>query len=78
MNKTFLRHTVPGLLVLTGKHHKTYVHVATHDMHTGQRANKSGWRWFIRLSRNTDRQKHMTNELRRQVQVYLEPATEGW
>lgn len=48
------------------------------SMHTGQRAKVGGWRWFVRLSRNTNRQNHMTNELRRQVQVYLDPMTEGW
>jgi len=47
-------------------------------MHTGQRAVKDGWRWFIRVSRNTDRVKHITNEIRRQVQVYLEFPMEGW
>jgi len=48
------------------------------SMHTGQRANANGWRWFIRLSRNTDRQLSITNEIRRQVQVYLEFPMEGW
>jgi hypothetical protein len=45
-------------------------------MHQGTRANASGWRWFIRASRNTRR--HPTNEPRRQVQVYLEFPMEGW
>lgn len=50
-----------------------------HDtFHTGVRAVADGWRWFIRLSRNTDRQTRITNEIRRQVQVYLEFPTEGW
>ncbi len=44
--------------------------------HTGTRAIASGWRWFIRCSWNTHR-KHL-NELRRQVQVYLEFPMEGW
>lgn len=46
--------------------------------HTGVPALGSGWRWFIRLSRNTDRVKNVTNELRRQVQVYLEFPEKGW
>jgi hypothetical protein len=46
--------------------------------HTGQKAVKNGWRWFGRISRNTDRTKQTTNEIRRQVQVYLEFPMEGW
>jgi hypothetical protein len=46
--------------------------------HTGQAAKQTGWRWFMRLSRNTDRQKHITNEIRRQVQVYLANPVAGW
>lgn len=45
-------------------------------MHQGQRARGNGWRWFIRASRNTTRLP--TNELRRQVQVYLEAPMDGW
>jgi len=44
--------------------------------HQGIRAQKDGWRWFIRASRNTGRKP--TNELRRQVQVYLDNPMEGW
>lgn len=55
-----------------------YVEFNWQSMHTAQRAIKNGWRWFIRLSRNTDRQNHFTNEIRRQVQVYLENPMEGW
>lgn len=46
--------------------------------HTGQKAISSGWRWFGRISRNTDRVKNITNEIRSQVQVYLEFPMEGW
>lgn len=46
--------------------------------HQGTRAVKGGWRWFIRVSYNTDRVKNCTNEIRRQVQVYLEHPMEGW
>lgn len=46
--------------------------------HTGQKTKLSGWRWFARISRNTDRQKQITNEIRNQVQVYMEFPMEGW
>lgn len=46
--------------------------------HTGQKSEKSGWRWFARISRNTERTKKITNEIRSQVQVYLEFPMEGW
>jgi hypothetical protein len=48
------------------------------SFHTGVKAVAGGWRWFIRLSRKTDRQKNITNEIRRQVQVYLEEPMAGW
>lgn len=46
--------------------------------HAGIKAVKNGWRWFCRLSRNTERCDHITNEIRKQVQVYLEFPMEGW
>jgi hypothetical protein len=46
--------------------------------HTGDKAVAGGWRWFVRVSRNTDRVKNITNEIRQQVQVYLEFPMEGW
>lgn len=46
--------------------------------HTGDKAVTNGWRWFGRISRNTDRVKKVTNEIRTQVQVYLEFPMEGW
>lgn len=47
------------------------------SFHQGTAAIASGWRWFIRVSRNTDRTKRCTNEVRRQVQVYLDTKA-GW
>lgn len=44
--------------------------------HQGTRAVAGGWRWFGRASWCTDRKP--TNEIRRQVQVYLEFPMEGW
>lgn len=55
-----------------------YIQFDCNAFHTGTKAIAGGWRWFIRLSRNTDRQKNITNEIRRQVQVYLENPIEGW
>lgn len=55
-----------------------YVQFDCNTFHTGTQAREDGWRWFIRLSRNTDRTKNITNEIRRQVQVYLENPIMGW
>lgn len=55
-----------------------YIQFDRNAFHTGIKAKRGGWRWFIRLSRNTDRMNHITNEIRRQVQVYLEEPMAGW
>lgn len=46
--------------------------------HQGVEATGSGWRWFGRASWDTDRVKNVTNEIRRQVQVYMANPMEGW
>jgi hypothetical protein len=46
--------------------------------HTGTKAIKSGWRWFGRVTIDSDRTKTMTNEFRKQSQVYLEFPMNGW
>lgn len=46
--------------------------------HSGTKAVTNGWRWFGRVSRNTDRTKQVTNEIRVNAQVYLEFPMEGW
>ncbi len=53
--------------------------------HQGSRALSAGWRWFGRVSRYFDkdggciaRRNARTNEVRRQVQVYLENPFKGW
>ena len=46
--------------------------------HSGQKTNSHGWRWFGRVSRNTDRINKITNEIRVNAQVYLEFPMEGW
>lgn len=57
---------------------RTLVYFDCDAFHTGTQAVSSGWRWFGRISRNTDRANNVTNEIRRQVQVYLEFPMEGW
>lgn len=47
-----------------------------HAFHQGTMAIANGWRWFGRISWNTHR--IPTNEVRRQVQVYMENPMEGW
>lgn len=54
------------------------VHFDCNSFHSGQKAIRGGWRWFGRISRNTDRCNNKTNEIRRQVQVYLEFPIDGW
>lgn len=46
--------------------------------HTGTKAISNGWRWFGRVSRNTERISKITNEIRVNAQVYLEFPMEGW
>jgi hypothetical protein len=46
------------------------------SFHQGVAAKHPGWRWFGRASFETERKP--TNEVRRQVQVYLEFPMEGW
>ena len=57
---------------------RTLTYFDCNTFHTGQKALKSGWRWFGRISRNTDRVKNITNEIRVNAQVYLEFPTKGW
>lgn len=44
--------------------------------HQGVPAIENGWRFFIRATKNTGRKP--TNEIRRQVQIYLPNPIEGW
>lgn len=57
---------------------RTLIRFDCDAFHTGTKAVGSGWRWFGRVSRNTDRVNTVTNEIRQQVQVYLESPMEGW
>lgn len=44
--------------------------------HRGVQAQSTGWRWFGRVSIDTARK--ATNEIRRQVQVYMAVPNAGW
>ena len=57
---------------------KQLVYFDCNTFHTGDKAISNGWRWFGRVSKNTERVNKITNEIRRQVQVYLEFPMEGW
>lgn len=49
-----------------------------YSFHQGTAAVSSGWRWFIRVSRNTERAFKCQNEIRKQTQVYMQNPMEGW
>jgi hypothetical protein len=55
-----------------------YIQFDNYAFHQGTKAVSSGWRWFIRVSRNTERALNCKNEIRKQVQVYMENPMEGW
>ena len=55
-----------------------YIQFDNFAFHQGTKAVDSGWRWFIRVSRNTERANSCKNEIRKQVQVYMENPMEGW
>lgn len=57
---------------------RTLVYFNWQSFHQGTKAIGSGWRWFGRLSTDTDRADKITNEIRKQVQVYMEFPMEGW
>lgn len=57
---------------------RALIHFDCNAFHQGVKAKASGWRWFGRASFNTDRTDKVTNEIRQQVQIYLEFPMEGW
>jgi len=67
-----------GSLILDEVKDRTLYQFDWQSFHTGMKAVKNGWRWFGRVSRNTDRVKTITNEIRVNAQVYLEFPMEGW
>jgi len=54
----------------------TLIYFDDHTWHRGTRAVKAGWRFFIRATINTGRKP--VNEIRQQVQVYVDPIHLGW
>lgn len=73
-----LRHIEDGSLKQWEAPDRTLLQFNHATWHTGSKAVKNGWRWFGRVSRNTDRVKKITNEIRVNAQVYLEFPMEGW
>lgn len=73
-----LKHIEDGTLSVFEAPDRTLVQFDHDTWHTGSKAVKNGWRWFGRVSRNTDRVKKITNEIRVNAQVYLEFPMEGW
>ena len=57
---------------------RTLIYFDCNTFHTGIGARSNGWRWFGRVSRNTDRVNKITNKIRVNCQVYLEFPMEGW
>lgn len=55
-----------------------YIQFNNFSFHQGTATVSPGWRWFIRVSRNTDRALDCKNEIRKQVQVYMDNPMEGW
>lgn len=67
-----------GSMLLMPAADRTLIRFDWQSFHSGSKAVGNGWRWFGRVSRNTDRVKTITNEIRRNAQVYLEFPMEGW
>lgn len=65
-----------GMLQLESVTDKTLCYFDDRTWHQATPAVANGWRFFIRASRNKHRKP--VNELRRQVQVYLQNPMEGW
>lgn len=65
-----------GMLVPVSVPSNRIIYFDWQTFHQGVAANANGWRWFGRATRNTQRKP--TNEVRRQVQVYLAHPMEGW
>ena len=56
----------------------TMLQFNSHSFHQGTEAVKSGWRWFIRVSKDTPRALDCKNEIRKQTQVYMKDPMQGW
>ena len=67
-----------GILRVDEVQDRTLTYFNCNTFHTGQKAIDNGWRWFGRISRNTNRIKNISNEIRINSQVYLEFPKKGW
>lgn len=67
-----------GLMARVEAPDRTLVEFDCDTFHQCTPAVMSGWRWFGRVSWNTERTQKITNEIRRNAQVYLEFPMEGW
>lgn len=77
-HKEVLKHIENGTLNQWEAPDRTLLKFDCDTWHTGSKTVGTGWRWFGRVSRNTDRVKKITNEIRVNAQVYLEFPMEGW
>ena len=58
---------------------RTLIHFDDHAFHQGTKAVQNGWRWFGRITWNAGYPKrHRHNEIRRQVNVYMDNPMNGW
>lgn len=69
-----------GELQLTTAPSNQLVFFNNHSFHQGSRCVKNGWRWFGRISWDAgyEQGRPHFNEVRRQVNVYMEHPMEGW
>jgi hypothetical protein len=65
------------LTILNAKDRQLY-YFDCNSFHQSTSCVGNGWRWFGRVSRNTDRVSTITNEIRKQAQIYLELPMQGW
>lgn len=69
-----------GMLECTSVPSNRLIHFDCDSFHQGTQAVANGWRWFGRLTWDagyTEGRPH-ANEIRRQVQVYMEMPKKGW
>lgn len=67
-----------GELITVKAKDRTLYEFDYQSFHSGTIAVDSGWRWFGRVSIDTDRAKIKTNIIRTQVQVYMDNLNMGW
>lgn len=73
-----------GLLQVVEAPDQSLIYFDDHTWHTGVEAVSNGWRWFGRVSRyfkdnvQIARENNRSNEVRKQVQVYLPTLNKGW